>query len=314
MAKRVLALGDVNLDLLFTGLDRIPAAEQETLAKGLEALVGGQTGTVARALSRLGLAVSFVGRVGDDEEGRLAMRALHDAGVDPSGVVVDPAARTGTTAVLSTGSQRAYVTFAGSAARARRSDVTEGQLSGADHLHVGSYYLQEALRPEMPDLFREARSRGLTTSLDPGWDPSLGWGADIREVLPLVDVFLPNQAEAAAITGAGRPEEALRALSGTGRTVVVKMGAAGCIASDGGETRRFPGFQVKAVEVTSAGDVFDAGYLYGFLQGWGLLESMRFAAACGAIAVSRPGSRGVMTGLEEVQRFLEAGVEGRRKR
>lgn len=304
MTKRVLAVGDVNLDLLFTGLDRIPAAEQETLAEGLEALVGGQTGTVARALSRLGLAVSFVGRVGDDDYGRLAVRALREAGVDVSGVVVDPASRTGTTAVLSTGRQRAYVTFAGSAARVRRSDVTEGQLSGTDHLHLGSYYLQEALRPEMPELFREARQKGLTTSLDPGWDPSSKWGADIREVLPFVDVFLPNQAEAAAITGAGTTEEALRTLAGACRTIVVKMGAAGCIGVAGGETCRFPGFRLRVVDVTSAGDVFDAGFLYGFLQGWGLAESMRFAAACGAIAVSRPGSDGVMTGLEEVQRFL----------
>jgi len=309
MAKRVLAVGDVNLDLLFTGLESIPGAEQEVLAGGLEAVVGGQTGTVARALSRLGLAVSFAGRVGDDEHGQAAVRALREAGVDVSGVIVDPAFATGTTAVLSTGRQRCYVTFPGAAARARRSDVTGEQLSGADHLHVGSYYLQEALRPDMPDLFREARRKGLTTSLDPGWDPSRRWGADIREVLPFVDVFLPNQAEAASITGTDTPEQALQALAGAGRTVVVKTGASGCVAAAGGRVRRLPAFPVRVVDVTSAGDVFDAGFLYGFLQGWGLAESMRFAAACGAIAVSRPGSAGVMTGLEEVQAFLAATVE-----
>jgi len=121
--KRVLAIGDVNLDLLFLGLERLPSAEQESLAQDLQVLVGGQTGTVARALSRLGWAVSFVGRVGDDEYGRTASRALAAAGVDTSGLVIDPASRTGVTAVLSAGTQRAYVTFAGSAAQARRADV-----------------------------------------------------------------------------------------------------------------------------------------------------------------------------------------------
>ncbi len=304
MGKRVLAVGDVNIDLVFTGLDRIPSAEQETLAHGLELIVGGQTGTVARAMSRLGLAVSFVGRVGDDEYGRTAVHALRAAGVSVSGVVVDPALRTGTTVVLSTGTERTYVTFPGSAAQARKSDVTTEELSGADHLHVGSYYLQSALRPEMPDLFREAKRRGLTTSLDPGWDPSREWGQDIQAVLPQVDVFLPNETEAMAITGTKTPEEALGALIRCCKTVVVKMGAAGCIAASGGEACRCPAFRVQVVDVTSAGDIFDAGLLYGILSGWSLAESLRFASACGAIAVARTGASGIMTGAEQVQEFL----------
>jgi sugar/nucleoside kinase (ribokinase family) len=310
--KRVLAVGDVNLDLLFTGLDRLPAAEQESLARGLEFLVGGQTGTVARALARLGLAVSFVGRVGDDDYGRLALRELSAAGVDCSGAVVDPALRTGVTVVLSTGSERAYATFPGSAAEARRSDVTAERLAGADHLHVGSYYLQAALRPELPGLFREARRRGLTTSLDPGWDPSGQWGKKIREVLPHVDLFLPNQAEAAAITGEQSPERtlaALTALAAPGGTVVVKMGAAGCLAGNRTEAWRCPAFRVKVVDVTSAGDVFDAGFLFGFLSGWDLAAAARFAGACGAIAVERAGSGGIVTGGLQVREFLSSRQE-----
>ena len=305
--KRVLAVGDVNLDLLLTGLDRLPAAEEESLARGMELLVGGQTGTVARALSRLGATVVFVGRVGDDEYGRLAVRALTAAGVETSGVVVDPALRTGVTVVLSTGGQRAYATFPGAAATVRRSDVTGQRLAGADHLHVGSYYLQAALRPDLPGLFREARGRGLSTSLDPGWDPSGQWGAEIREVLPHVDVFLPNQAEAAAITGEQAPEKALAvltALTARGGTVVIKMGASGCLAGNRAEAWRCPAFGVRVVEVTSAGDIFDAGFLHGVLNGWGLATAARFAAACGAIAVGRAGSGGIMTGVEQVREFL----------
>lgn len=304
MLDRVLAIGDINVDLVFTGLDRLPGAEQESLARDLAVLVGGQTGTVARALARLGRPVSFVGRVGDDENGRAAVRALSEAGVDASGVVVDPGGRTGLTVVLSTGSQRAYATFAGCAAQTRRDDVTAEQLAGARHLHVGSYYLQKALRPDLPDLFREARRRGLTTSLDPGWDPAGQWGPEILELLGEVDVFLPNAAEAAAITGTQTPEQALAALSAWGGTVVVKMGAAGCIAASGGRTLRCPAFQVPVVDVTSAGDVFSAGFLHGHLSGWSLERSLRFASACGAIAVARTGTGGIITGTEQVREFL----------
>jgi sugar/nucleoside kinase (ribokinase family) len=304
MQGRVLAVGDINVDLVLTGLDRLPGAEQESLARDMAVLVGGQTGTVARTLARLGWPVGFVGRVGDDENGRAALRALNEAGVDASGVVVDPAGRTGLTVVLSTGPQRAYATFAGCVAQTRRCDVTVEQVTGARHLHVGSYYLQKALRPDLPGLFREARQRGLTTSLDPGWDPSGEWGAEIRELLGEVDVFLPNAAEAAAITGTQTPEQALTALAAREGTVVVKMGAAGCVASSGGQTLRCPAFRVPVLDVTSAGDVFDAGFLHGHLSGWDLAQSLRFASACGAIAVERTGTGGIISGAEQVWEFL----------
>ena len=302
--KRVLAVGDVNMDLVFTGLDRLPSAEQETLAREMEILVGGQTGTVARTMSHLGWAVSFVGRVGNDDYGRTALRTLAEAGVDTSGVVVDPAGRTGATVVLSTGVERAYATFAGTAAQVRRADVTPEQLAGARHLHVGSYYLQKALRPDLPGLFREARRLGLTTSLDPGWDPEQEWGAEIRELLSEVDLFLPNAVEAAAITATRTPEQALTALAAGAGTVVIKMGSAGSIARGGGRTLRCPAFRVQVVDVTSAGDVFDAGCLHGWLSGWDLAETLRFASACGALAVARTGSRGIITGSEQVREFL----------
>jgi sugar/nucleoside kinase (ribokinase family) len=302
--KRVLAVGDVNMDIVLTGLSAMPVAEQETLAQGMDFVVGGQAGTIARAMAQLGWEVSFAGRVGDDDFGRQALHALVTAGVDIGGVVVDPSLRTGTTVVLSTGTERAYATFPGSIAEVRRSDVTPALLAGADHIHVGSYFLLADLRPDMRELLQEARQRGLTTSMDPGWDPRGEWGKDIRAVLPFIDVFLPNEAEAMAITSTGTPEKALAALSGDARTVVVKRGAEGCMAGNGDTALRCPAFKVKAVDVTSAGDIFNAGFLHGFLNGWSLEESVRFAGACGAISVCRAGSAGIMTGVGQVDEFL----------
>ncbi len=308
MAKRVLAVGDVNMDIVLTGLSRLPGAETESLAREMRSVVGGQTATVARALSRLGTPVSFVGRVGDDAEGRAALRELADCGVDVSGAVMDPSLPTGATVVLSTGAERAYATFAGALAQLTRLDVTPALLSACNHLHVGSYFLLKGLRADMAGLFQEARAKGLTTSLDPGWDPSREWGMGIREVLPFVDVFLPNAVEAKAITGKETPAEALEALE-HGGTVVIKMGRHGCVARGPSGSLRCDAFSVPITDVTSAGDVFDAGFLHGYLNGRGLADCLRFAAACGAISVSRPGSSGIMTGPEEVRDFLSAHAE-----
>lgn len=302
--KRVLAVGDVNIDIVFTGLTNIPLAEQETLAQGLEAVVGGQTGTLARAMSRLGLAVTFVGRVGDDDYGHRAINELIQAGVDVSGVVVDPSLRTGVTVVLSTGEERAFVTYLGSISEVRRTDIKPEFISHADHLHVGSYYLQKTLRPQMPDLFQEAKRQGLATSMDPGWDVSGEWGNDIFEVLRYVDVFLPNQVEATSITGTDGPEEALGVLGAHAYTVVIKMGEKGCLAGNKKQTLHCPGFKVPVVDVTSAGDIFNAGFLYGFLHKWSLKETATFANACGAMSVSKVGGAGIIASVTEVRDFL----------
>ena len=93
--KCVLAVGDVDIDIVFTGLTNLPRAEQDTLADSLETTVGGQTGTIARALARLGLAVTFVGRVGDDDYGRRCRDELARAGVSVDDLMVDSAAAHG---------------------------------------------------------------------------------------------------------------------------------------------------------------------------------------------------------------------------
>jgi sugar/nucleoside kinase (ribokinase family) len=301
---RVLAVGDVNIDIVLSGLTSIPLAEQETLAQDLDIVVGGQTGTTARAMSRLGLAVTFVGRVGDDDYGRQAIHELARYGIDVSGVVIDPSLRTGATVVLSTGKERAFATYLGSISHVHRTDVRPEFISNAKHMHVGSYYLHRTLRPDMLDLFQEAKRLGLTTSLDPGWDTFGEWRNDIFDVLRYVDVFLPNEVEAAAITRTNEPEKALDLLAAYAKVVAIKMGRNGCLVRSPDELFHCPGFKVTVVDVTSAGDIFNAGFLYGRLRGWTLKETARFANACGAISLSKVGSAGIIAGETEVRHFL----------
>ena len=305
MTKRVLAVGEVNMDIVLTGLTNLPCAEQDTLAQSLDIMVGGQTATIARAMARLGMDVTFVGRVGDDDYGRTCVRALRDAGINTAGLVVDPSLRTGATVVLSAGTERAFATYLGSICAVRRSDVTPELFGSADHMHVGSFYLQTTLRPHMLDLFRAAKGRGLTTSTDPGWDQLREWGHDLLDVLRYVDVFLPNEVEALEMTRASGPEAALGILAERARVVVIKMGGRGCLVRGGTQTIRCPAFQVPVVDVTSAGDIFNAGFLHGFLHGWDLVDSVKFANACGAISVSKAGNIG-MPDVAGVEAFLVA--------
>ena len=305
---RVLVVGDVNTDIVFTGLPHLPRAEQDTLARGLTITVGGQAGTLAQALARLGVAVTFVGRVGDDEAGRRCADELACSGVDVSGLVFDPTVPTGTTAVLSTGRERGFATYPGAICALRPSDVTDQLLAAAVHLHVGSYFLLTEMHPHMAELFRHARQHGLTTSCDPGWDSFLDWNRGILHVLDDVDVFLPNEVEAMQITGAPTVEDALACLAVHAGTVAIKRGGRGALARRGSETVALPAFSVPVIDVTSAGDIFNAGFLYAWLRNCDLADCLRFGSACGALAVSRPSNLGMPT-LAEVEAFLTAAGE-----
>lgn len=282
--KPIVVAGELNVDLILTGVGGQPALGTEVLASGLCQTPGSSSMIAAMGMARLGAPVRFVGRVGDDERGRFCTGALDDAGVDISGVIVDPALETGLTVALSTERDRALITYPGAIAELSGADVTSSTLRGATHLHVSSYFLQRRLQEDFIELAQRARFAGLTVSLDPGYDPSAQWEAGLRDFLPLVDVFLPNEVEALALTGADDLYSALRQLTAFGSLVVIKAGARGCLSMDANGIVELPAFPVTAIDTTGAGDSFDAGFLVAWLRQMPLRDCLSWAAACGALS------------------------------
>jgi sugar/nucleoside kinase (ribokinase family) len=280
----VVVAGEVNVDLILTGIDAMPVAGTEMLARGALQVPGSSSLICALGLARLGDSVRFVGRVGDDERGRYCVDVMHGAGLDTTGIITDATHATGLTVALSGAMDRALVTYPGAIAELRGADVADATLHGAAHLHVSSYYLQAKLQDDFQGLARRARAAGLTVSLDPGFDPDRAWGSGLREALPLVDVFLPNAVEACGLAGTDDVETALRTLSALGPTVVVKDGRDGCLTLHGDELLRVPAYAVDAVDTTGAGDNFNAGFLHAWLQRLPLAACLRWAAACGALS------------------------------
>ena len=221
----ILVLGELNADLILRG-DVVPEWNQtEKLIDDAALTLGSSSAIFACGAARLGLRVAFVGVVGDDLLGRFCREALDARGVDTSGVVVDPALRTGMTVILQLPDDRAMLTFPGAIPMLRAEMVDPALLQAARHIHVGSYFWQTALQPGLPALFAQARARGASTSLDTQWDPSGAW-AGLDAVLAATDILLPNEAEACALAGTTDWRPALEALAGRVPTVAVKRGAA----------------------------------------------------------------------------------------
>lgn len=296
-AVDVLVIGDANPDLLLTG-DTVPRFGQaEQLLDSADLLLGGSAAIVACGLARLGVATALAAVVGDDRFGAFVLDELRGAGVDVSAVTVDGAAPTGLSVVLSEPHDRAILTLPGTIPALTATAVREAvDRLRPRHVHVASYFLQPGLAEALPGLLDWLAERGITVSLDTNWDPSERWSG-LAEILRRVAVFLPNREEALAIaaavagTVAGTApaglEEAASALSELGCRVVVKAGAEGGIAFEGGaRVAAAGGLHVTVADTTGAGDSFDAGYLAALLAGVAdERERLRWAATAGSLSV-----------------------------
>jgi sugar/nucleoside kinase (ribokinase family) len=299
----LLVLGDANPDLVLTG-DVVPAFSQaEQVLDDAVLTIGGSGAIAACAAARLGLHVAICGVIGDDRFGAFMRDALTDRGVDVRGLVMDPAQRTGLTVVLVTTDDRSSLTLPAAIAALTADAIDPDLLAAARHVHVSQYFMQDALRADLPALFDDVRAHGGTTSVDPNADPTGAWDGGLRDRLPRVDVFLPNAAEVVAIGGAADPVEAARALGAP--LTVVKDGANGAVAIPaGGQPLHAGARRVDFVDATGAGDTFDAGFLAARLEGRDLADALAFANACAALSTRAFGGVDAQPTRAEVDALL----------
>jgi len=307
-AKRVLVVGEINVDLILQGYRDFPAPGKEVLVDDFMMVLGSASAICAMGLARLRTPVAFLGRVGEDPWGRFCLQAMMSRGIDVSRVMCDPSVKTGVTVAITSPSERALVSYLGSIKTLTGADVPAAALQGFDHVHVSSYFLQEGLRPAIRGLFAAAHEARLTTSLDPGFDPSESWGHDLQETLQEVDVFLPNEVELRALSGASDPEEGLRRLQNEKTRIVAKLGRDGAMTLEAGRVLPVPAFAVQPVDTTGAGDSFNAGFLYGWLRGEPIADCLRLGASCGALSTLGLGGTTRQPSLEEAEAFLGSRV------
>ena len=308
--QEILVAGELNVDLILTGLEDMPVLGREILAGGMALSMGGSAPNTACACASLGLRTAFFGKVGQDAYGEVALERLRHYRVNTELLIQGPALKTGITVSLSTAGDRAMVTWFGDSINGFAAEEVDLAKLPARHLHVGSYSLQDKLWPGLQRLFERARALNMTTSLDPGWDDTGRWGLRLHDLLRHTDYFFPNEQEAAAITGVSDPHEAAKQLAGFGCTAVVKLGKCGALAClPDGRSAFAPGYPVSPVDTTGAGDSFNAGFLYAALHGDPIETCLRYGNACGAVCVTRVGGVTRCPTLEEVETMVRGGAK-----
>lgn len=300
----VLVVGEINPDLILSGDVEPVFGQVEKLVEHASLTIGSSSAIFACGAARLGLKVAFIGKVGHDQFGQYMRSALTERGVDTSGVVVDPHVSTGLSVILSKGGDRAILTYPGAIPTLRLEEMNLGLLSQARHLHLGSYFIQDALRPDVPRLFSLAHQQGLTVSLDTNYDPAENWDNGLRETLAHTDIFLPNETECCKIAGQDDLETAARSLAERVGLVAVKCGARGALLRAGKAQISAASIPVQVVDTVGAGDSFDAGFISGFLSGWTYDRSLRLAAVCGALSTRAAGGTPAQATMAEALPYL----------
>jgi sugar/nucleoside kinase (ribokinase family) len=294
--------GEINLDLILYGLPVQMSTERELLATGFAITLGSSSAILAHNLAALGSRVGFVTKVGDDSFGALAVERLREREVDLAGVA--HGAKSGVTLILPHGPQRHILTYPGTISELRFEDLDLDYLTSARHFHMSSLFLQRELLPDVPELFRRIKSAGLTTSLDTNDDPDDRWDSVLEEILPHVDILLPNEREAMRMSRADDVETALSWLAQKVETVVVKIGASGALAIRDGHRFSAPAVPVTVIDSIGAGDSFDAGFLHQFLRGADLTTCLVYGNLCGAFSTTDCGGTEAFRDAARMQEFL----------
>lgn len=282
-AGRVLFVGDVNVDLVFSDLASAPIADREIPCASFAKTVGSTAVITACNYAQLGGDAGVCGLCGVDEWGDYMVEEMVTRRVDTTLVSRSAEVATGITVNLIHGNDRTQVTYPGAIAVFTGELLFEGDnLARWGHVHFSGVFQQTAFLPHLARALTEAKRHGLTTSLDTQWDYSERWEG-IDEWGPNVDVLFVNRDEAASITGVSDPGAALDRLTKRFALVVVKLGEDGVIVGEGSRRVSVPAIPVPVVDTTGAGDAFASGFLNSYLRDPGDIQS---AGEAGALMAS----------------------------
>lgn len=303
----VLCAGIIVADHLCEPISHCPKAGELVLTSGMLLSIGGCAANASVDLSKMGLKVAVIGRVGEDLFGSIVKQMLLEEKVDVSHIQATPGMATSQTLIVNVQQEdRRYVHTFGANAVFTVADIPEELLAQTKILYVGGYLLMPRFEhTALASLFQKAQSLGVKTVLDVGIPGPGDYQEGIRTVLPFTDVFLPNNDEAERILGETDPQKQADAFFQMGaKTVVVTLGKDGSLVRTADSLYRAGIFQVDFVDGSGSGDAFDAGYMVGLCQGYDVPHCIRIASALGASCVRKVGTTpGVFT-ARECEEFL----------
>jgi sugar/nucleoside kinase (ribokinase family) len=303
----VFCLGNAVADVLARPVDELAASGTSQPLEDVALSAGGNCVNTAIALARLGIPVRIAAAVGDDPFGQLLRARILQEGIDDAGLVTIPDAKTSTSIVLIESSgERRFLHLRGVNAYYSGEHLDWELAQGARFFHYASAFAFPAFDPDhLAPALRRAHDMGCKTSINICWDMRGRWLNLLRPALEHTDFIFPNCDEGRELTGESEPARIAARLRQMGvKTVIVKLGAQGCYIDSPEGAFTAPGFAVKPLDTTGAGDCFAAGFLAALSLGRSLPQAARYANATGALATLSLGGSDAAPTLAQLEDFL----------
>jgi len=254
---------------------------------------GGCAANVAIDLARQGVASEVVGCVGGDLAAGVLLESFRSQQVGTARIKrVDDLPTSTTVILLIQGQDRRYLHVIGANRAFTVAQIDREWVRNLEVFYLGGLFALPGVEPsKLAELLQFCRGCGVTTVLDVAVPHELRGMNHLTGLLPLIDVFVPNEDEARAFTGFTDPYEQLRALQHMGAdTVIITRGAHGVVAGRAGTVWRCGAYQMPVIDPSGCGDAFTSGVIVGRLRGWNMPETLRYASAIGASATRAIGT------------------------
>ncbi len=269
-------------------IERVPNPGELVATQRIQLSLGGCASNAGVDLAKLGCRVGVSGCVGDDPFGKVIIESLEAGGVDARGIHRVPEVGSACSMVVNVeGEDRRFISTPAACTKFTVDHIPADWVRQAKVIYVGGYYMMPELETDaMVDLFRTARAAGTKTILDVVlWGEPRYWDR-LTPLLRETDVFMPNDDEAALITGLQDPlEQAERLREAGARTVVITQGDKGSLLVSENLRLRAGTFPIDFVGGTGSGDAFDAGFIAGLLADEDPAGCLRWGAVLGASCV-----------------------------
>lgn len=276
-------IGSTNIDLLYSGLERLPREGEELYSKGFSLQLGGGVPATMTHLGRLGVPTKLATALGDDIFSDFAKAEYRKNGVSPLNLCKTGGMPLNISTAIITQQDRTFVSYG------------SGDLQAEDGAKEEAYALMQGAKvAEMQpdaflDVYKQLKADGTILVLDSGWDPHMSLET-YAPYLETADYYTPNQKEALQITGTRSVEDAAIILSDHFAQVVIKLDHDGCLGYENGTFFIVPPIsEFTCADSTGAGDAFLAGFLYGLYHDYPLIDCILFGNITGGKCVTQIG-------------------------
>lgn len=300
----LLAVGLTTLDITVYPVVSLPDPDTGALVESIVLSPAGTAGGTALVARKLGMATAIASAVGGDPQGDLVRSMFEAAGVDTGLLLTHATLPTSTTVLpIRPDGERPNWHMIGASVFAAVTDEMIAALDRTAAVHWGAVGFP-GTAGRGAEFLREARARGVFTSCDL-IAPSAAANADLADLLPHIDLFMPSLAEIRALAGTDDPLEAAQYFMAKGAgACLVKLGPKGALLVLPQQQIHVPAYPIEPVDTTSCGDSLCAGFLAGRSHGLDLEAALRFGVAVAAQVALGVGTLGKLGGYEATLAFV----------